>query len=55
MLRVLHALPHADHCRRRMEKNLEEDARIKNAKVRMAERSKRRTSEGIADKTLEDL
>ena len=29
--------------------------RIKNAKARLAERSRRRIGEGVTDKTLEDL
>ncbi len=52
---MLHAQPHADHCRRRLEKHLEEDVRIWSAKARPAERSRRGIGEGVTDKTLEDL
>ena len=54
-LRGLRGQPHADHCRQRMEKQLEDDVRIRNAKTRLEERSRRRASEGIVGKTLEDL
>ena len=38
-----------------MEKQLEEDVRIKNAKMRLEERSRRRVGDGITGKILEDL
>ena len=46
ILRGLNIQPHADHCRRRMEQLLEADVRVRNAKVRLEERSKRRQQEG---------
>ena len=41
ILRGLHVQPHSDQCRQRIEKLLEVDVRIKNAKVRLEERGKR--------------
>ncbi len=55
MLRGLHAQPRADQCRRQLEEHLETDVRIKNAKARLAGRSRRRIGEGVIDKTFEDL
>ena len=55
-LRGLHVQPHADHCRRRMEKHLEEDVRVQNAKVRLGERGKKRKEAGIEEsKKLQDI
>ena len=41
ILRGLHVQPHSDQCRQRIEKLLEDDVRVKNAKVRLEERGKR--------------
>lgn len=41
ILRGLHVQPHTWQCRRRMEKHLEDDLRIKNAKVRLGDKSRR--------------
>ena len=56
LLRGLHVQPHADHCRKRMERHLEEDIRVENAKVRLEERSRKRKGEGAAkSKKLQDI
>ena len=34
-------LPHPGHCRRRFEKHLEDDLRVKSANVRLSERSRK--------------
>ncbi len=48
--------PRADHCRRRMENHLEQDIRVKSAKVRLGERSRMWVGEGMAEsKVLKDL
>ena len=39
ILRGLHVQPHSEECRRRMEGLLEQDIRVKNAKVRLQERA----------------
>ena len=39
--------PHAPHCRERMEKLLKDDLRIKNAKARLDERSRKRAEEVV--------
>ena len=49
ILRGLQPQPHGEHCRRRMEKHLEADQRIKNAKVRLEERARKMQHEGIAE------
>ena len=50
ILRGLHIQPHTPQCRARIEKLLEGDMRIVNAKVRMRERAKRvRENEGITE------
>ena len=41
ILRGLHIQPHTTQCRERMEGHLENDLRVKNAKVRLAERNKK--------------
>ena len=41
MIRGLKPQPHAEHCRRRMEKLLEDDSRIKNAKARLSDKGRR--------------
>ena len=41
MIRGLKLQPHAEHCRRRMEKLLEDHSRIKNAQVRLSEKGRR--------------
>jgi hypothetical protein len=59
MIRGLHAQPHAEHCRRRLEKLLEGDLRIKNAKARLREKGKlvrEESEEGSAKRRkLEDI
>jgi hypothetical protein len=45
MIRGLRIQPHAEHCRRRMDKNSEEDIRVKNAKIRLGKRSRRAREE----------
>ena len=45
ILRGLHLQPHSPACRERIEKELSTDIRIKNAKVRLQERVKRKTEE----------
>ncbi len=54
MFRGLHDQPNADHCRRRMEKRLAEDTRIKNAKTRLEKRTRRRIGEGVVGKAFEE-
>ena len=41
IIRGLRVQPHAEHCRRRLEKHLENDLRVKNAKVRLSERNRK--------------
>ena len=41
IIRGLRVQPHAEHCRRRLEKHLETDLRVKNAKVRLSERNRK--------------
>jgi hypothetical protein len=41
MIRGLHPQPHAEHCRRRIEKALGDDARLINAKARVEEKGRR--------------
>ena len=53
ILRGLHLQPHSPACRERIEKELSTDIRIKNAKVRLQERVKRKTEEGEGEKTAE--
>ena len=45
--------PHSQACRERIEKELGTDIRIKNAKVRLQERVKRKTEEEEGEKTTE--
>ena len=61
IIRGMRPQPHAEHCRRRMEKLLEEDLRVKNAKVRLDEQRRRREEKPIAEedapkrRKLEDI
>ena len=56
ILRGLRAQPHAEHCRRRMENHLEEDVRVKNAKVRLGERSRKLQNDGVTgSQDLKDI
>ena len=41
IIRGLRVQPHAEHCRRRLEKHLETDLRVRNAKVRLSERNRK--------------
>ena len=41
IIRGLRVQPHAEHCRRRLEKHLETDLKVKNAKVRSSERNRK--------------
>ena len=41
IIRGLRVQPHAEHCRRRLEKHLDTDLRVKNAKVRLSERKRK--------------
>ena len=49
MLRGLHVQPHSTACRARMETNLEKDIRVRNARVRMQERTRRSTTRSTTD------
>ena len=51
IIRGLRIQPHAEHCRRRMEKLLEEDLRVKNAKIRLGERSRKAREEQDQDES----
>ncbi len=56
LLRGLHVQPQADQCRRRVENHFDEDVRVKNAKVRLKEISKRRKDDGAVDsQRLQDI
>ena len=45
ILRGLNGQPHTDQCRRRMEKHLADDDRVRNAKARLEERRRKRDKE----------
>ena len=53
MLRGMHERPHAEHCRRRMEKLLEGDERITRAKARLAAGARKRGPDNKADDETE--
>ena len=56
ILRGLRVQPHGEHCRRRMEKLLEDDVRIKNAKVRLGEKSCQvKGEETVENQKLQDI
>ena len=55
MLRGIYPQPHAQHCRRRMEKHLEDDVRVKNAKERLEERKKLQDEGATQCQELKDI
>ena len=55
MLRGIYPQPHAQHCRRRMEKHLEDDVRVKNAKERLKERKKLQDEGATQCQELKDI
>ena len=55
MIRGMKVQPHTEQCRRRMEKLLADDARVKNARTRMKEKSREIAQEEVSGEVSEEM